>query len=183
MDTDGQPRCWFRWCTLQARPASEVTCGHSSVLQAFDTGSVSKPFQEDKKRIWRIVVVFPFFWPPSRTRTQPHTQRCNIYILFTSMFQYNMLCIYIHTRTHTYIYIWYRYSRTIDICIHVCSSPIIYGMTAYFPQSLHQVCESGFWLSAGMIQSGPEGELGRIQAPPVSSVSPGWKWQLFIFDL
>ena len=182
MDTDGQPRCWFRWCTLQARPASEVTCGHSSVLQAFDTGSVSKPFQEDKKRIWRIVVVFPFFWPPSRTRTQPHTQRCNIYILFTSMLQY--ICyVYTYIHAHTHIYIWYRYSRTIDICIHVCSSPIIYGMTAYFPQSLHQVCESGFWLSAGMIQSGPEGELGRIQAPPVSSVSPGWKWQLFIFDL
>ena len=90
-------------------------------------------------------------------------------------------------RVYIYIYIYlfinYRYTRTIDICIHVCSSPIIYGMTAHVPQSLHQVCESGFWLSAGMIQSGPEGELGRIQAPPVSSVSPGWKWQLFIFDL
>ena len=103
MDTDGQPRCWFRWCTLQARPASEVTCGHSSVLQAFDTGSVSKPFQEDEKRIWRIVVVFPFFWPPSRTRTQPHTQRCNIYILFTSMLQY--ICyVYTYIHAHTHIY-------------------------------------------------------------------------------
>ena len=94
---------------MQARPASEVTCGHSSVLQAFDTGSVSKPFQEDKKRIWRIVVVFPFFRPPSRTRTQPHTQRCNIYIYYLHMHMYvtppvrHGLCVHIYICIYIYI--------------------------------------------------------------------------------
>ena len=160
---------------LKSPVATAVFCKHLT------REACPNHFRRTRNEFGGLLLFFLFFGLP-HAHGRNHTHRDVIYTYYLHQC-FNTYVMYIHTYTHTHIYIWYRYSRTIDICIHVCSSPIIYGMTAYFPQSLHQVCESGFWLSAGMIQSGPEGELGRIQAPPVSSVSPGWKWQLFIFDL